>query len=174
MTFGEYLKTKIEESKYSEEDISKLLSVPLFKIYEWESDKEIPSDEYVSKLNEILGTSLQSTEIFQKDEKKRKNWFTWTKFLLIFGAIITPMVIGGAIVNSINSLSSISTLALLDYFITIPICVFSIKAITKEGIKDNEIKKWGVLALLFCSLLGGILILTAPSGYIPYSKKIKK
>ena len=185
MTLGSKIQTLRKNKGMSQEDLSNLLNVSRQAVQKWENDSSIPEIDKIIQISNIFDVSLDYLLKDQSNEEKTPNNLKSTekeesipastivkyeengmeegriracKVWLIIGTVLTPLSAGGSFLGSVQS--PFALLFLLLYAVTIPLCVFTIRAI-KTAKNKNDVIGWGVISLLFVSLIGGVLILSA-------------
>ncbi len=129
-TFGEFLKTKRQEKKLTQKELSKILFVSESAISKWEKDVARPDITLLPKLSEILGVTeheliTASVDLKARSEKKQaKKWrilsFTWGLFFYIGYAItlITCFICNLAIDKTLSWFWIVLSALLLSFTFT--------------------------------------------------------
>ena len=188
MKLGEKIQLLRKKRGWSQEELANVLNVSRQSVQKWETDSSTPEVDKLVQISDIFGVTLdyllknndveenkevkQETTVTPKTENvfepvktiiyeengMEESRITACKVWLIIGAVLTPLSAGGSFLSSVQS--PFALLFLLLYAVTIPLCCFAIKAI-KTAKNKNDVIGWGVVSLVFVSLIGGILILSA-------------
>lgn len=185
MNLSEKIQLSRKKKGMSQEDLANLLSVSRQAVQKWESGAATPELNKLVELSNIFEVSLDwlvkdidtngsEKEVVKEnpqnegDKKPVRQGFKATQVWIIIGMIITPLALGGSILKALNY-SPLAMLALLDFAITIPIGLISIRKLCNANSK-KEVIPWGILCILFVSQIGGILLLTRSSDDFGYKK----
>ena len=172
MELSEKIQLARKKKALSQEDLANLLNVSRQAVQKWESGATQPEISKLVAISNILDVSLDwlLKDIEQKEEAKIEKQETSTstssnkkisarklkaiKAWLIVGCILTPISYGSSLV----SLGYYSLIALAFYGVTIPVCVNAIKR-CRNAHSRSELIGFGVVSLIFVSMIGGILML---------------
>lgn len=175
MELGEKIQLARKKKAMSQEDLANLLNVSRQAVQKWESGATQPEIGKLVQISNMLDVSLDyllkdikeetkvenknGEEVIIKEEKKRrlnKDKFTSIKIWLIVGCVLSPLALGGSM---LNTLGAFSYLALIWYALNIPLCVITIRKL-KEARSRDDFSTLAVINLVFVSFIGGILMLT--------------
>ena len=178
MTLGEKIQLSRKKKGMSQEDLANLLNVSRQAVQKWESDSSIPEVEKLVLISNCFDVSLdwllkdvpaekqeatsqqpesisceeEETRLATNNTQKEKGIsYAAIKGWMIVGIILTPLSIGGSVLNATNY-SLYSLLFLLLYLITIPLGIHFLRKV-KNAHSKSEVIKYGVLSLIFISTI---------------------
>lgn len=184
MTLGEKIQLSRKKKGMSQEDLANLLNVSRQAVQKWESDASIPELDKLVAISNMFEVSLdylvkdvhiskepepQEKEIVheEKTEKEEDNklipsrgYFKAIRILIWIGMFISPLALGGSFIAIVGT--SYAAFFLLDYLITIPIGVLSLRCVNTAKRKKQFIP-FGILTIIFVSQVAGVMMLASPN-----------
>ena len=174
MSFNLKLKKAMASKKISKEEIANILNITIETVDEWENGTLLPNINDLIKLSDILNVSLdyllKDENLIDNDEIENDSFLTESnkkiissykkiKIWSIIGTILTPLSLGGNYLN--DSYNSDAYWFFLIYIISIPVCIFGLKAL-REAKSKSDVTKWGIAFIFIVSIVGGIMMLNIP------------
>ena len=174
MKLNEKIQFARKKTGISINDFASLLNVNLSLAQDWESGKSVPDSNTLLKISNLLdvpldflkddgvvsGTTSQkpvTTTTTTSTKRLTEERFKSIKVWLIIGAILSPL----SFASSFSWLGIFCLPFLVLYGLTIPLCVGAINCARNAKGKQDMVN-WGVLSVIFLSLIGGIIMLTTP------------
>lgn len=179
MTLGEKIQLSRKKKGMSQEDLANLLNVSRQAVQKWESGASTPElsklvemsnlfevsiDWLVKDALEIKNETIKEAEAEPNKEERAaarildRGTYKVIKVWIIIGMILTPLMFTGQFFLNNPNPSPFAFLGLLEYAITIPLGIVTIRKLKTAGLKGPLIG-WGIVTMLFVSFLGGLLIL---------------
>lgn len=117
-------------------------------------NKDHQEEKSVENKNVVTCDKIKIQDLQNTNTKKRENKFEVIKIFIILGTILTPVSIGVSMIK----VTPYFYIGLIYYLVTIPLGALTIKKLYAAKSK-NDVIIYGILCMLFCSFIGGILIL---------------
>ena len=183
MQLGEKIQLSRKKKGLSQEDLANLLNVSRQAVQKWESGMSLPEINNLVTMSNIFDVSLdfllkdipesaiQNDSVNNNIEDQVNNdktnmvkvkrldhsRYVAIKVWLIIGCIVGPLI---NVSSTISTLGAYSALFLIQYAISIPLCVICI-LVSKRAQKRSDLIALGIFAILLLSGIGGILMLSA-------------